>query len=56
MTGTITVTDLVDTILPPDENKIKSVEHATAQKNRILNYYLFRGSRYTRVYEICAQS
>ena len=29
---------------------------ASAQKNRTLKSYLFRGTRYTLVYEICAQN
>ena len=33
-----------------------SLMHATAQKNRKLKSYLFRGTRYTLAYEIFAQN
>ena len=33
-----------------------SLEIERAQQNRLLKFYLFRGTRYTLAYEICAQN
>ena len=40
------------------ENLLDYLSHvqATAQKNRILKSYLFRGTRYSLTYEICTQN